>query len=434
LARAVGGEFITFGFNSPAKINPFDLSAIYDPEENQLGLKILSLHSLFKIVMGEMTAREEAILDRALVETYRAKGITTDPATQNKEPPLMEDLYKTLLGMEDELAAGLASRIEKFIKGSFRGVFDHKTTVNLTNPFTVFSVRDLESALRPIAMFIVLDFIWTKIKRELKKRMLVVDEAWWLMQYPDSANFLYSVAKRARKYYLGLTTITQDVEDFLSTDIGKSIITNSSIQMLMKQSPAAIDRLGEVFYLSEGEKQLLLSADIGEGIFFAGANHVAIRVVASPEEHTLVTTRPSEVIARMKKEEGEEARKMEGVGEEEEQGQGKLARAVQKEGVKQKPMEATGPMRIGERIQEAGIRKQELGGKGIVVQAPVGPRPTGQAFMPPSVTISPKFDKTGQAPVGPRPTGQAPVPARVRPMGENMPPGNMIGKGVGSRD
>jgi len=298
LAQAVGGEYITFGFGSKAKINPFDLSAIYEEGENELGLKILSLHSLFKVIMGELTPTEEAILDRALVQTYKMKGITPDPATQKNEPPLMEDLYKVLIGMEQPEATSLASRLEKFVKGSFVGIFDQPSNIDINNPFTVFSIRELEEALRPIAMFIILDYIWTKIKREMKKRILIVDEAWYLMKYPDSANFLYSIAKRARKYYLGLTTVTQDVEDFLASDYGKAIVTNSSLQILMKQSPAAIDKVGQVFYLSEGEKHLLLSADVGEGLFFAGANHVAIRVVASPEEHRLITTKPEEILSK----------------------------------------------------------------------------------------------------------------------------------------
>lgn len=301
LCEAVGGEYISFGFGSQAKINPFDLSAVYTEGENELGLKIMSLHTLFKIIMGDLTATEEAVLDRALILTYKMKGITPDPATQKREPPLMEDLYKALRGMEEPQASSLADRIEKFVKGSFVGVFDQHSNVDITNPFTVFCIRDLEDVLRPIAMFIILDYLWTKIKREMKKRLLVVDEAWYLMRYPDSAMFLTSVAKRARKYYLGVTTITQDVEDFLNVrlqnvELGREIINNSSLQILMKQSPSAIDRIAEVFYLSEGEKHFLLSADIGEGLFFAGPNHVALRVVASPEEHRLITTKPSELL------------------------------------------------------------------------------------------------------------------------------------------
>lgn len=298
LSKAVGGEFISFSFTSPSKINPFDLAQVYEPGENQLGLKILSLHSLFKVIMGQITPTQEALLDRALVATYRGKGITQDPATQTKEPPLMEDLYKTLIGMEIPDALDLAARIEKFVRGSFVGIFDKQTNVDIKNPFTVFSVKDLQDVLRPIAMFIILDFIWTRVKKDLKRRLLIVDEAWHMMRYPDSAQFLWSVVKRARKYFLGLTTITQDVEDFLAQDIGKAIVTNSALQLLLKQSPAAIDKVGEVFYLSQGERQLLLAANVGEGIFFAGPHHAPIRIVASDEEHALITTKPQEMVKK----------------------------------------------------------------------------------------------------------------------------------------
>ncbi|MCX6783866.1 MAG: ATP-binding protein [candidate division WWE3 bacterium] len=297
LCEAVGGEYIEFSSSSQSKINPFDLAGVTGSGENELGLKILSLHSLFKIIYGTISNTEEAILDRALVATYKLKGITPDPETQRtQEPPLMEDLYKVLLGMEEVEAKGLATRLERYIKGSMAGIFDHHSNLNLDNSFTVFSTKQLEDVLRPIAMFIILDYIWTKVKREMKKRILIVDEAWYMMQSPDSASFLYSMAKRCRKYFLGLTTITQNVGDFLGTDFGQAIISNSSLQILLKQSPSEIDKLGDVFYLSDGEKRLLLSAGIGEGLFFAGANHVAIQVVASPEEHKLITTKPSEVL------------------------------------------------------------------------------------------------------------------------------------------
>ena len=298
MSKAVAGEYITFSFNSTTKINPFDLSQLTDSGENELGLKILSLHGLFKVIMGKLTPEEDAILDRALVLTYKQKGITQDPTTQTKEPPLMEDLYKVLTGMEEQTARGLADRIEKFIKGSLVGLINEHSNVNIKNHFTVFSIRDLADELRPIAMYILLDFVWTKIRRELKKRVLIVDEAWYMMKYPDSANFLNSIAKRARKYYLGLTTITQDVEDFLAGDLGKAIVQNSSIQILLKQSAAAIDKVAEIFYLSEGEKHLLLSADVGEGLFFAGPAHVSVRVIASPDEHALITTKPEELLKR----------------------------------------------------------------------------------------------------------------------------------------
>lgn len=297
LATTLNGEHVAFTPSSPIKINPFDLSAIYEEGENELGLKILSLHGLLRIVMGELNAGEDAILDRALVETYAQKGITQDPGTQTKTPPLMEDLYKTLLGMEDANAKELALRIEKFIKGSLSGIFNQQSNFDIKNPFTVFSVKALEDELRPIAMHIILDFVWTRVRKTLKKRVLILDEAWYMMKYEDSASFVYSIAKRARKYYLGLTTATQDVEDFLSTDYGKAVLSNSSIQILLKQGTAEVDVVSQTFYLSEGEKALLLSADIGEGLFFAGQNHVALKIIAAPFEHDIVTSKPQDIIA-----------------------------------------------------------------------------------------------------------------------------------------
>src|SRR3990172_3965987 len=271
-------------------MNVFDLAGMAVEGENELGQKILSLHTLFKLMLGSLTPTEEAILDRALIETYRIKGITTDPVTQKtKEPPVMEDLYKVLLGAEEPEAKGMAERLEKYIRGSLTGIFDSQSTINIDNRMTVFSTKNLEDVLRPVAFYIILDFIWTKIRKDLKKRILIVEEAWYLLQNEDSARFIYGIAKRARKYYLGLTTITQDVDDFLTSEYGKAIVTNSSIQILLKQSSAAIDKIVEVFYLSEGEKNLLLSSDVGEGLFFAGTNHVAIRVLASTDEHVLLT-------------------------------------------------------------------------------------------------------------------------------------------------
>jgi len=300
LAEAVGGQYIAFGYGEDSKINPFDLSLTVEEGENALNDKVLTLHKMFKIMLGAMDPIEESVLDKAVMEAYKSKGITPDPETQKGEAPLIEDLYKSLIGMEDERAKNLAARMEKYIKGSFAGIFNQKTTVNLKNKFVVFGVRNLEESLRPVAMHIVLDYIWTTIKKELKRRILVVDEAWYLMQFEDSAAFLRGIVKRGRKYYLGVTTITQDVDDFLETPYGKEIVTNSAIQILLKQHSAAIELVGKVFYLSEGEKQLLLTADKGEGIFFAGQNHVAIRVIASEEEHKLITSNPEEILKNKK--------------------------------------------------------------------------------------------------------------------------------------
>ena len=300
LCQMVGGEYINFTFGSKAKINPFDLSQVYEEGQNELGQKILSLHGLLKVMLGEMSAEQDALLDRALIATYKAKGITPDPATQKNTPPMMEDLYKTIIGMESAEADDIAARLEKYITGSFRGIFDQASNININNEFTVFSVKEMEDELRPVAMYVILDFIWTRVKKDFKKRLLIIDEAWYFMQHPDSAKFIYSMTKRARKYYLGITTITQDVEDFLHNDFGKAIVSNASIKFLMKQSTASIPALSEAFYLSEGERQLLVSADIGEGVFFAGQNHVALRVVASDEEHQVITTDPREIDARRK--------------------------------------------------------------------------------------------------------------------------------------
>jgi conjugal transfer ATP-binding protein TraC len=295
LTKAMGGEEVEFTASSPIKINPFDLSGFYEEGENELGLKILSLHSLLKIVMGNITSSQDAILDRALVDTYKTKGITTDPATQKKQPPLIEDLYNILLGMGDPDSKELALRIEKFIKGSLSGIFNQQSNFNISNPFTSFNIKMLEEELRPIAMHIILDFVWTKVRKIFKKRLLILDEAWYMMKTDDSASFVYSIAKRARKYYLALTTATQDVQDFLATDYGKAVLSNSSIQMLLKQSTSEIDLVANLFYLTSGEKQLLLSASVGEGLFFAGQSHVAIKVIAAPFENTLITSNPQEV-------------------------------------------------------------------------------------------------------------------------------------------
>lgn len=296
LAEAVGGEYINFSSESPVKINPFDLSGIADSGENELGRKILSLTGFLKLVLGNLDASQAAILDRALITTYRLKGITTDPKTQHLPPPLMEDLYKVLVGMEEPAAQELSFRLERFIKGSLAGIFSAPSNIHLSSQLIVFSVRDLADQLRPLAMYLILDYIWTKIRSSLQKRLLIVDEGWYMMKNPDSADFLVEICKRARKYYLGVTTITQDVEDFLSGDRGRSIISNSSIQVLLKQAPASIEKVGQVFNLSEGEKRLLLGAGIGQGLFFAGPTHVAMRVVASPEEHRLITSNPAELV------------------------------------------------------------------------------------------------------------------------------------------
>lgn len=288
ICNELGGEFVSFAQTSPYKINPFELNRD-NPDADELSNKILNLHSLMQVIMGELTPAQDALLDRALVLTFKQKGITQDPATFVNEPPLLEDLYKILLGMETTEAQDIAIRLEKFIRGSASGVFNQQSNFDIKNNFTVFGVRDLEDNLRPIAMYIVLDYIWNIVRRNPKRRILIVDEAWYLIRHKQSANYLFSFAKRARKYKLGLTTITQDVEDFLGVEEGRAILTNSSLQILLKQSTAAVDKIADIFNLTGGEKHFLLSSGVGEGLFFAGQSHVAIKVVASDEEFRLIT-------------------------------------------------------------------------------------------------------------------------------------------------
>ncbi len=296
LSQVNQGNYFDFSKNSVNKINPFDLSVNKIEDEDVLGQKVMFLHSLMEVIMGKLSPEESALIDRAIVRTYKSYGITPDPTSQSKKPPLMEDLYKVLIGYETETGRKLGLRMERFIKGGLADIFNAPSNIDMSSPLTVFSIRGVEDELRPAAMFIILDFIWNEVRKRFKKRLLVVDEAWYLMQYAGSARFLRSITKRARKYYLGVTTITQDVEDFLGSAYGSSIINNSAIQLLMKQSPPAIDKIAKTFYLSRGERKLLLSAGIGEGIFFAGSNHVAIKIVASPEEHKIITTKPKEIL------------------------------------------------------------------------------------------------------------------------------------------
>ncbi|MFZ2025756.1 MAG: ATP-binding protein [Microgenomates group bacterium] len=288
LTQSMGGEFVVFSTTSQYKINPFDLINETN-EADELSNKILDLHSLIKVIMGDdISPAQDALLDRALVMTYRNVGITQDPSTFRNPAPLLEDLYKVFMGMETVEAKEMANRLEKFVMGSAAGIFNQKSNFDIKNHFTVFGIRDLEENLRPVAMYIVLDYIWNRVRQDKKKRVLIVDEAWYLIKHKDSGAYLHNFAKRARKYHLGLTTITQDVEDFLATEEGKAIVTNSSMQIILKQSTAAVDRITDTFYLTGGEKHFLLSAGVGEGLFFAGQSHVGFRGIASDEEKMLI--------------------------------------------------------------------------------------------------------------------------------------------------
>jgi type IV secretory pathway VirB4 component len=295
LCHALDGEYISFSKDSEVKINPFALLSD-DRTEAQLGIKFLALHSLLKIMLGEFSPTQEALLDRALVLCYKQKGIIPDPSTFGREPPILEDLYKTLLNMEEPDAKDLAFRLEKYIKGGFAGLLNSQTNYDVKNQLTIFSIKQLEESLRPVAMQVILDFIWNRVRTKLKKRILIVDEAWYLMKNPDSAAFLQGIAKRARKYYLGVTTLTQDIEDFLSSDYGKAILSNSSMQILLKQNSSEVETLASTLNLSEGEKQFLLTAQVGEGLFFAGQNHLTAQFLASNFEYQLVTSKPQDIL------------------------------------------------------------------------------------------------------------------------------------------
>ncbi|MCD4756572.1 ATP-binding protein [bacterium] len=301
LSKAVEGSYISFSQDKGHKMNPFELSGMADEDDDELRMKMLSLLGFFKVMFEGLSNVESSVLDRALILTYREKGITFDPRTQKKDPPLLEDLYKVLKGMAEDEAHNLARRMEKYIIGSGAGIFNEASNFEISNPFTVFSVRDLQEELKPLAMYLMLDFIWTRIRKVRKRRLLIVDEAWYMMEREDSAKFMYAMAKRARKYYLGLTTITQDVADFTKNEMGKAIISNSSIQMLMKQSPSAVETLQAVFNLSDGERNFLLNCDRGQGLFFAGSNHVGIQVLSSQAEHELITSDPRDIEAKEKR-------------------------------------------------------------------------------------------------------------------------------------
>jgi conjugal transfer ATP-binding protein TraC len=312
LCDAVGGSYLRISLASETRLNPFDLPQALDSDDadNALRANIITLHGLLRLMMGgaiaqsqqgqggatqtnygALTPAEDADLDVAIINTYAKAGITNDPLTHGATPPTMNDLYNTLAEMPGNGPA-LAQRLRKYTTGTFSGIFSQQSNVNINNKFVVFNIRDLEDELRPVAMYILLNYIWNKVKADKRKRILVVDEAWQLMRYDDSANFMFSVAKRARKYQLGLTTISQDVEDFLSSRLGRAVVSNSSLQLLLKQAPSAVDIVADTFKLTEAEKRRLTQFPIGEGLFFAGLSHVILRVLASDNETQLVESNP----------------------------------------------------------------------------------------------------------------------------------------------
>lgn len=298
LSEAVGGSYVNISLNSLSKINPFDLP-IPEDETTKTGdvirSAVITLKGLIRIMIGELTNSEDSLVDRALLETYAKKDITPDSnLKETKDMPLMSDLQEILTGMTG--GDSIAARLDKFTQGTFAGLLNNYTNIDVNNQLVVFSVRDLEEELRPIAIYTIINYIWNKVRSKMKKRILVIDEAWWLMQREDSAKFIFALVKRCRKYYLGITTITQDVNDFLSSPYGQAILNNTALYMLLKQAPAAVDLVAKTFKLTQGEKYLLLESSVGEGIFFAGAKHAAIKIVASYTEDQIITTDPRQLL------------------------------------------------------------------------------------------------------------------------------------------
>jgi type IV secretory pathway VirB4 component len=298
LTRTVGGTYVKISLNSDQRINPFDLPKSMNREEHpgeSLREAAINIAGLMGLMLGKLTPTEQGLLDKSILQTYEMKGITTETVNPHEyEMPTMVDLENSLRSMEG--GKDLATRLERFTKGTFSGLFSDQTNVDLGTGLVTFSIRDLEDQLRPISMYILLNFIWNEVRSKLKKRLLVIDEAWNIVQHEDSGRFLHGLVKRARKYYLGITTITQDVEDFLDSPWGKPIITNSSLQLLLRQSPVATDKLVQVFNLTEQEKYLLLNSGVGQGLFFAGNQHVAIQIIASYNENKIITTNPEELL------------------------------------------------------------------------------------------------------------------------------------------
>jgi len=305
LCEAVGGTYVNISLAAESKVNPFDLPRPVGQQistEDIIRSAIITLKGLVRIMFGALNVTEDSIVDRALKETYAKKDITPDADLSNIDPPIMQDLLEVLEGMQG--AENLVMRLRKFTEGTFSGLFNSPTNVNMNNQLVVFSVRDLEDELRAMAIYNLINYVWNIVRSERKKRILIIDEAWWLMTHEDSAKFIYALVKRCRKYYLGVTTITQDVNDFLRSPYGQSIVTNSALQLLLRQTPASIDIVQKTFMLTEGEKYLLLESAVGEGIFFAGLKHAAIKVIASYTEDQLVTSDPKQLmeIEKAKKE------------------------------------------------------------------------------------------------------------------------------------
>lgn len=423
LSAAVGGTYLTLSLNSPERINPFDLPITAGDErgEDILRSAVVGIKNLVAIMVGGLTPEEDAILDRAVYETYALKDITADPKSHKNEPPLMQDLQNILGNMTG--AENLSRRLSKYTEGTFAGLFNQPTNIDLDKGFVVFSIRDLEEQLRPIGMFLVLSFIWNRARYQMRKRLVIVDEAWILMRYKDSSDFLYSLVKRARKYFMGVTLITQDVEDFITSQQGRTIVNNSALRLLLRQAPSAVDKLAEVFKLTESEKLILREAKVGQGIFFAGSNHVAIEVIASFEEERLITTNPEELMAmqRAERERATEPVVSSEVGSSE---VAPTASAVEP------PVQTFGPT---DEEQGVGLPAGEAGSKEVGVapeptSEPAAPQPvapTQEATSPTPVTAEPAastIEQSSNGTIAPSDTNPLPPIEDAAPPAPTQPP------------
>jgi type IV secretory pathway VirB4 component len=302
IAEIYNGSFISLSLKGENTFNPLDLPPVLENEDPFDVYKehIADLMVLMQLIVGEkLSAEELAILDQAINQTYASFNILPDKDFSKIERfPTLNDLEKVLSGLTG--GESLASKLYPYTQGNFAGFINKPTSVELDKRLIVFGLKDLPEILRPLGMFVVLNYIANRVKREMKKRLVVIDEAWWIMRQEIGAEFLLNMIKRGRKYNLAVTNITQDVEDFLNSPFGRPIITNSAITLLMKQSPAIIDLCGEIFVLSEGEKQFLLQAERGQGLLLVGRKKVPIYVLASYAEDQIIRSRPEQLIALKK--------------------------------------------------------------------------------------------------------------------------------------
>ena len=296
LAKAVGGRYLNVSLSSEHHINPFDVPPVGADEKRADVLRstIINVIGLFKILLGNLTQEEDSILDKAITETYALKNIVPEADFEKEPPPLLSDFALVLASIEG--GKELADRLNKYVIGTWSGFLNKPTNIDMRRNLVVFSIRDMEEELKPAAMYIITQYIWNGVRRDLKKRLLVVDEAWIMMRQEETAEFLLGLIKRGRKYYLGVGTITQDVGDFLGSPYGRPILANSSLVLLLRQSPTSIDLVKNTFNLTENEKFLLLESAVGEGLFIAGLKRVAIKIIASFVEDKIITSDPKQLL------------------------------------------------------------------------------------------------------------------------------------------